>query len=50
MKIYLKTTIFNYNFDIERDVHPATIQLFNEIKYGKFEPYTSLVVVSKFIY
>ncbi|MDR1871041.1 MAG: PIN domain-containing protein [Deltaproteobacteria bacterium] len=45
MKIYLETTIFNYYFDVERDAHPATIQLFNEIKAGKFEPYTSVVVV-----
>jgi predicted nucleic acid-binding protein len=45
MKIYLETTIFNYYFDVERDAHPATVLLFNEIKSGKFEPYTSLVVV-----
>jgi hypothetical protein len=45
MKIYLETTIFNYYFDVERDAHPATVQLFNEIKAGKFEPYSSIFVI-----
>jgi predicted nucleic acid-binding protein len=45
MKIYLETSVFNYYFDTERDAHPATVQLFKEIKAGKFEAYTSLLVI-----
>jgi len=41
-RIYLETTIFNRYFDTEYiDVNPATIQLFAEIKAGKFDAYTS---------
>jgi len=40
-KIYLETTIFNYYFDEERDAHSATVKLFEEIKQGKYEAYTS---------
>jgi predicted nucleic acid-binding protein len=47
MKIYLETSIFNYYFDTERDAHPATLQLFKEIKAGKFEPYTSVYVIQE---
>jgi predicted nucleic acid-binding protein len=47
MKIYLETTIFNYYFDVERDAHPSTVQLFNEIKANKFEPYTSIYVTEE---
>jgi hypothetical protein len=47
MKIYLETTVFNYYFDIERDAHPATVQLFNEIHSGKFIRYTSIYVIEE---
>ena len=46
-KIYLETTIFNYYFDTDRDAHLATVQLFNEIKEGKFEAYTSVYVTKE---
>ena len=46
-KIYLETTIFNYYFDTERDAHPATVKLFEQIKAGKYEAYTSLYVTSE---
>jgi predicted nucleic acid-binding protein len=39
--IYLETTIFNYYFDKEREAHPYTVKLFEEIKAGKYDPYTS---------
>jgi hypothetical protein len=44
MKIYLETSIFNHYFEVARDAYPATIQLFEEIKSGKFKPYTSIFV------
>ena len=40
-KIYLETTIFGYYFDKDLLAHPATVKLFDEIKAGKFEAYTS---------
>ncbi|MCL1996169.1 MAG: hypothetical protein FWG63_08190 [Defluviitaleaceae bacterium] len=46
-KIYLETTMFNYYFDTERDAHPATVKLFQEIKAGKYEAYTSLYVTDE---
>ena len=46
-KIYLETTVFNYYFDSERDAHAATIKLFQEIKEGKHEAYTSSYVVDE---
>jgi predicted nucleic acid-binding protein len=47
MKIYLDTSVFNYYYEIERSLHLATVQLFKEISYGKFEPYTSLFVAAE---
>jgi hypothetical protein len=44
MKIYLETSIFNHYFELARDAYPATIQLFEEIRSGKFIPYTSIFV------
>ena len=47
-KIYLETTIFNYFFDADRGVmHEATVKLFDEIKSGKFEVFTSSYVVEE---
>ena len=40
-KIYLETTIFNYYFDVARDGHADTVKLFEEIRTGKYEVYTS---------
>ena len=48
-KIYLETTMFNYYFDTERDAHPATVKLFQEIKAGKYEAYTSTYVIDEII-
>ena len=46
-KMYLETTIFNYYFDKEREAHPDTVKLFEEIKAGKYEPYTSEYVTNE---
>jgi predicted nucleic acid-binding protein len=47
MKIYLERSIFNRYLDVDPILHPATVQLFNEIKAGKFEAYTSIYVIDE---
>ena len=46
-KIYLETTIFNYYFDRDRDAHPYTVRLFEEIAMGRFVAFTSEYVVAE---
>lgn len=46
-KIYLETTIFNYYFDVERDAHPDTVKLFEEIEAGKYLAFTSRYVIDE---
>ena len=46
-KIYLETTIFNHYFDTEREAHAATVKLFDEIKAGLYEAYTSAYVLEE---
>jgi predicted nucleic acid-binding protein len=46
-KIYLETTIFNYYFDNDREAHPFVLKLFEEIKKGKYLPYTSRYVIDE---
>ena len=46
-QIYLETTIFNYYFDRERDAHPYTVRLFEEIGMGRFVAFTSEYVVAE---
>ena len=47
-KIYLETTVFNFYFsDDAPDKCADTLRLFEEIKQGKYEPYTSEVVVGE---
>ena len=41
VKVYLETTVFNHFFDTDRPTHANTIELFTDIKAGKYEPYTS---------
>ena len=43
-KIYIETTLFNHYFDEDREAHAATVSLFNDIKAGKYEAYTSFYV------
>ena len=47
LKLYLETTIFNYYFDEDRDAHKSTVQLFEEIKQGKYYAYTSPYVTDE---
>ena len=46
-KIYLETTMFNYFFDTDRDAHPATVKLFEEIAAEKYEAYTARPVIEE---
>ncbi len=46
-KIYLETTMFNYYFDTNRDAHPATVQLFEDVAAGKYEAFTSVYVIDE---
>ena len=47
-KIYLETSIFNFVFsDDVPDKKSDTLKLFEEIKLGKYEPYTSAYVVGE---
>ena len=46
-KIYLETTLFNYYFDEDRDAHADTVTLFEEIRAGKYEAYTSVFVIDE---
>ena len=39
--MYLETTMFNYFFDKERDAHADTVKLFEEIRAGKYQAFTS---------
>lgn len=48
-KIYLETTMFNYYFDTDREAHADTVTLFEEIKAGKYEAYTSLYVTDELV-
>ena len=43
-KVYLETTVFNHYFEPTRDEHKATVKLFEEIKQGKFDAFTSDLV------
>ena len=47
LQIYLETTMFNYYFDAERDAHSDTVKLFNEIKAGKYQAYTSVYAIEE---
>ena len=49
-KIYLETTIFNYNFAEDApEKQKDNITLFEDIKNGLFEPYTSTIVVDELL-
>jgi predicted nucleic acid-binding protein len=50
LKIYLETTVFNFKFaDDSPDKKQDTIKLFDEIKRGKYIPYTSNYVLQELI-
>ena len=46
-RIYLETTVFNHYFDTDREAHVATVALFEEIKAGKYEAFTSVYVTDE---
>jgi predicted nucleic acid-binding protein len=47
-KIYLETTMFNFPFANDAPQYRAdTLRLFEEIKAGKFQPYTSVYVTGE---
>jgi len=47
-KIYLETTIFNFPFvDDAPELRADTLRLFEEIRAGKFKPYTSEYVIQE---
>jgi hypothetical protein len=47
-RIYLETTIFNFPFvDDAPQYRVDTLRLFEEIRAGKFEPYTSIYVTDE---
>ena len=48
-KIYLETTMFNHYFDKDRDAHIDTVKLFEEIRAGKYEAYTSTYVTDELV-
>ena len=47
-KIYLETTIFNFPFaDDAPKLRAETLKLFEEIRKGKYEPYTSIYAIEE---
>ena len=48
-RIYLETTMFNYYFDKDREAHGDTVKLFEEIRDGKYEAYTSIYVTNELV-
>jgi predicted nucleic acid-binding protein len=47
LKLYLETTVFNYYFDTDRNMHPASVALFEAIGRGEYEGYTSSYVIDE---
>ena len=45
LRLYLETTVFNYYFDEDREGHEDVLKLFETIKAGEFEVYTSELVI-----
>ena len=45
LRLYLETTVFNYYFDEDRPGHEDVLRLFEAMKLGKFEIYTSDLVI-----
>jgi predicted nucleic acid-binding protein len=49
MKVYLETTMFNYYFDTERGMHPATVAFFEAIGRGEYLGFTSEYTVGELL-
>jgi predicted nucleic acid-binding protein len=43
----LETTLFNYYFDTNRENHPDTLKLFEDITSGGYAAFTSLYVINE---
>ena len=41
LRIYIETSVFNHYLDVNRDGHADTVRLFESIKAGDYEGYTS---------
>jgi predicted nucleic acid-binding protein len=41
--------LFNYYFDVEREGHADTLHLFEKIKTGNYEAYTSTVTIGELL-
>jgi hypothetical protein len=41
----METTLFNFYVDEDREQHPDTVRLFEDIAAGKYEAFTSLYVI-----
>ena len=49
-KLYLETTIFNYNFAEDTpEKQKENLKLFEDIRNGLFEPFTSSIVVDELL-
>jgi len=47
LKLYLETTMFNYYFDADHDGHTDTVCLFERIRAGDHEAYTSIYALEE---
>jgi predicted nucleic acid-binding protein len=48
-KAYLETTMFNYYFDTDRDMHLSTVAFFEAIGRSEFEGFTSEYAVNELL-
>jgi len=49
LTVYLETSIFNYYFELEREAHADTVRLFEEIRNGKYQAFTSTYAVNELL-
>ena len=49
LRLYLETTVFNYYFDNDREGHEDVVRLFQAIRAGQFEGYTSRYVTDELL-
>ena len=48
-RIYLETTMFNYYLEREREAYADTVKLFEEIKAGKYQAFTSMYATREMV-
>jgi predicted nucleic acid-binding protein len=49
IKAFIETSMFNYNFDDDREHHLDTVAFFAACLAGRFEPYTSAYVIDEIL-